>query len=66
MIYYPTKASCPNGKALASMTKEQAVWWAMRSPSHCTEVSRLAEIRTYFGLSSDEVKALHDAALKSN
>jgi uncharacterized protein YcaQ len=63
MHYFPTKTSCPNRNMLATMTKEQAADWASRAVSDCMEVSRLAEIETFFNLSRAETNALHAAAI---
>lgn len=63
MIYYPSIASCPNRKALATMTKEQAADWAAKASTNCMEVSRLAEIETFFAIDRAEANKLHSAAI---
>ncbi|MER9003315.1 hypothetical protein NKI15_06760 [Mesorhizobium sp. M0862] len=63
MIYFSHPAACPNRAALAKMTKGEAAAWAARASTHCMEVSRLAEIETFFSLSRAETNALHAAAV---
>ncbi|WP_172373360.1 hypothetical protein [Mesorhizobium sp. NZP2234] len=45
------------------MTKQEAATWAARASTNCMEVSRLAEIETYFNLTRAEANALHSAAV---
>ncbi|MES0108378.1 hypothetical protein [Mesorhizobium sp. M0013] len=63
MIYFSHPAACPNRAALAKMTKAEAAAWAARASTHCMEVSRLAEIETFYNLTRAETDALHAAAV---
>lgn len=63
MIYFSTRSDCPNRAKLATMTKQEAATWAARASTNCMEVSRLAEIETYFNLTRAEANALHSAAV---
>lgn len=65
MEYYRTSADCPNRDKLAKMTLQQAAIWAVRSVSHCTEISRRAQIQTFYRLTADEERQAFQAALDS-
>jgi len=63
MIYFPTPQSCPNRKYLETVTPDEAAMWAAKASTHCTEVSRLAQIETFYSLPRKEVEYLHYVAL---
>lgn len=54
MEYYRTRADCPSRAKLEKMTLQQAAIWALHSPSHCTEISRRAQIMAFYGVTADE------------
>lgn len=63
MIYYRSPADCPNRDKLARMTLDLAADWAVKSMSHCTEISRRAEIMTFYCLTADQERLAFEAAL---
>lgn len=63
MIYYSSKSGCPNRAKLATMTAAEAATWAASASTNCMEVSRLAEMETFFNLTRAEANALHHAAV---
>ena len=62
MIYYQTPRDCPNRALLETMTREEAAMWAAKAPSHVSEVSRRAEVSTFFGMSRAEEDVLFRVA----
>ncbi|MBZ9847203.1 hypothetical protein LB565_04270 [Mesorhizobium sp. CA14] len=63
MHYFSSRSACPNHAKLATMTKEAAADWAASASTECSEVSRLAEMETFFNLTRAETNALHRAAV---
>jgi len=63
MEYYRSPADCPNRDKLAKMTLQQAAEWALHSPSHCTEISRRAQIMAFYRLTSYQELAAFQAAI---
>ncbi|ESZ63768.1 hypothetical protein NL532_00020 [Mesorhizobium sp. C120A] len=63
MIYFPTRSDCPNRAKLATMSVAEAATWAARASTHCMEVSRLAEVETFYNLTRAEAAAAHAAAV---
>lgn len=62
MEYYSSRAACPNRAKLAAMSAADAVKWAASAPTHCSEVSREAEVQAFFGLTRAELRELQRQA----
>ncbi|MER9506021.1 hypothetical protein [Mesorhizobium sp. M0579] len=65
MIYFSSPAACPNRAKLGTMTPAEAATWAACASTHCMEVSRLAEVETYYKLTRAATDALHAAAVRA-
>lgn len=65
MEYYRSPDDCPCRAKLANMTLQQAALWAMGSPSHCTEISRRAQIMAFYRLTPEQERMAFEAALDS-
>ena len=62
-ILYRSPTDCPNRAQLATMTMQEASGWCMTASTHCAEISRRAEVMTYFGLTPTQERELYEATL---
>lgn len=65
MYYYRSRAECPSWRTLSKLDIEEAAIWVAKAPTHSTEVNRLAQFQTWWGLSNREANERHWAAVTS-